>query len=503
MNRSADDSITLNGGGEFLNVALHCPAKQSSFSEWSTLTESANAVSGEKPSDYAFHTAKEENPWWSVDLKHLYEIEAIVISNRLGGWLERTRHLRVEIAPDERLEWQTLHAGYCVFGSKWTGDAFTIWLKGHVAARFVKLSLDDTEMFHLSQVEVFTSKTSVAFRTFCQSNQLQRLLEFNKSCPGQYIVSEPFGGPDEIVGLDINYSGRFGNLLIQFINAITLAERSNLKFIRLGKHELLGISHPIQINGITYLPFGAELFSKGRFLSGEFFNSDPFVPVLMPFLQFDSVSERNFTDVVQRVIRPNILRGIPLLNEVHHDDEVTIHIRSGDVFAPFTPIVRGYRQPPLSFYKLAVTRLINLYGIRRARLVFEDYGNPCVNAVIEWLESIHIPFRLQQGSVEQDMSALIDSPHLIFGHGTFGYAACRLSKHIVTLHYYEPELGGRYGSIPHIDHVYSVSDSGDYIEAYEYGKPFPDELGWFNTPENIATMLSYPLNRLSVREIFD
>ena len=486
---------------ELVNVALNCPAKQSSHSEWSQPDEAKNAVSGVKPTDYAFHTAREHKPWWSVDLVRAYDIEAIAISNRIGGWHHRARHIRIEVAADEQLDWHTLHAGYSVFGSKWSGDAFVIWLKGHVNARFIKLSLDETEMLHLSQVEVFANRKSVAFRDFCEGNGLKRLPQVNKSMSRPYAVTDTHGGPETITGIDINYSGRFGNLLIQLVNAIELAKKTGLKYIRLGKHPLLGTKNDIEIDGITYLPNGANLELKGRFLSGEFFNSDPFGPVLMPFLNFTDEFERSFTAIVQQVIRPYLLTGIPYASEVRHNDEVTVHLRAGDVFAEYTPVVRGYRQPPLSFYQLTILRLREMFGVNKAKLVFEDYGNPCVGALIAWLKDINMPIRLQRGTVEQDMSALIDAPHLVFGHGTFGYAACRLSRHIKTLHYYEPELGGRYGAIPQIDHIYSVSDAGDYITAYEYGKPFPEHLGWFNTDENRAAMLSYPIAYLSVKEL--
>ena len=134
-------------------------------------------------------------------------------------------------------------------------------------------------------------------------------------------------------------------------------------------------------------------------------------------------------------------------------------------------------------------------------MVFEDRGNPCVDALETWLRDQGITTRLQCGSLHQDMSALIDAPHLVLGHGTFGYAACRLSRRVKTLHYFEPELGGAYGSIGVIDQVFSVSDArGGYFKAYEYAKPFCDNEGWFNTAEDRALMLSYPVEALSICE---
>jgi hypothetical protein len=100
------------------------------------------------------------------------------------------------------------------------------------------------------------------------------------------------------------------------------------------------------------------------------------------------------------------------------------------------------------------------------------------------------------------MSALIDAPHLVFGHGTFGYAACRLSKRIETVHFFQPELGGAYGAIPTIEEVFAVSDArGEYIKAFEYGKPFGPSDGWRNTPEMRTRMLTYPGEFLHIEEL--
>lgn len=314
------------------------------------------------------------------------------------------------------------------------------------------------------------------------------------------LMSAPDVQGSEIVGLDISYSGRFGNLLHQYVNAIRIASQTGLTFIRLGEHDLLSIGEPFVLDRVRYFPQSVDLPADGFFISGDFFNTEDFRPLLNAHLKFDKADEEAATAVCQDIIRPRILRGTPLQGEEHPSDEITIHLRSGDVFDQDQPVIFGYRQPPLSFYRLVVARMMRTHGITRARLVFEDRGNPCVDALEQWLAESGIPCRIQCGTLDADLSALIDAPHLVFGHGTFGYAICHLSRHIRTVHYFAPELGGQYRFITTIDEVFEVADAaGRYIRAYEYGKPFGQDEGWRNTPTLRQTMLDYPADNLVLR----
>ena len=283
--------------------------------------------------------------------------------------------------------------------------------------------------------------------------------------------------------MKINISGRFGNLLLQYTNAFEIARRTGLKYVQLGHSELMNVANPTATDDLIILPPDAPLPPDGIFLCGVFFNSDVFLPLLGRFMQFTPADEAMHSFIAQAYIRPYLLTGLPLADK-RHDDEVTVHIRSGDIFAPDSYIESMYRQPPLSFYTLVITRMHEQGLIRRAQLVFEDKGNPCIEALEEWLIARGIPYKTQSGTLLDDMSALIDAPHLVFGYGTFGYGVCRLSKQVQSVHYFVPELGGRYGFIPQIRQVYSVSD--------REGK---------NTAEQRAMMLTYPADALQVDDV--
>ena len=483
-----------------VNVAIGGEASQSSLSPWSTDGEAANAISGAIGRDFAFHTEYEAQPWWQVDLKVVYPLDSIVVHNRLSGFHGRARTLKVEIA--ERTDrWVLIHAGYTHFGARGAdGQPLTLPIGSGLKARYVRLSLLEPEYLHLSQVEVLARRELVALSRYAEDHGLAGLDGSTTDFGRPYTLEWTGEAPGRIVGLKINHPGRFGNVLLQTTHAIELARRTGLRFVQLGFHALLDITAPVMVDGVTILPHSAPLPPDGLFLTGVFFNSSVFAPVLGPLLRCSAADERIHNRIAQRILRPHVLSGLPLPGEQHPEDEVTIHIRSGDLFQPGQEVERAYRQPPLAFYTLVVARLRAAGLIRRVRLIFEDRGNPCIDRLEAWLGEQDIPCRVQSGTLHQDMSALIDAPHLVFGYGTFGYAACRLSRAIRTLHYFAPELGGRYGLIETIERVYAVSDrQGQYIKALDWNGA--DHGEWMNTDEQRALMLAYPEEWLQVHEL--
>ncbi len=80
------------------NLALGKPALQSSTSKWSRsqvpADDAAGANNGKISGEAGFHTAKEINPWWQVDLQDDFIIYKIDIYNRRKN-AERLRNFRV------------------------------------------------------------------------------------------------------------------------------------------------------------------------------------------------------------------------------------------------------------------------------------------------------------------------------------------------------------------------------------------------------------------------
>lgn len=498
-------------GGRLENVALGKPASQSSLSQWSAEGEACNAVSGSLSQAFAFHTATEQSPWWCVDLLEPFAIERLVIHNRQeADFQDRASTLVVEISMDGA-RWTLVHKGVAFFGGGAVGRPLVLPLAGKLKAQFVRLSLTEWAALHLSQVEVFarTTKTMpaevIAFQNFQQINRLSALqLGENGWTQDQYALEiDPASElKNSIIGVKVAYAGRFGNFLHQHTHAILFAERTGLKFVQFGPHELFDFSRPIAVSGVELVPSGSALPTGGVILSGVFFNSDPLVPVLSPFHRFAREDEADHSRVALTFLRPLLIPHLSSLDE-KPQDELTIHIRSGDIFGTDEQVrfASWYRQPPLSFYQLVVDELVAAGTINKVLLVFEDRRNPCVDALESWLIEKKISVRAQSESLSGDISALLDAPHLVFGFGTFGYSVCRLSENIKTLHYFAPELGGRYAFIPSIARVFCVTDSeGGYFKAGEWGKVSGDG-EWANTTEQREMMLTYPRAALTIEHV--
>ncbi len=129
------------------------PASQSSTSQWSRANDALGALDGVKNGSFGFHTEKERNPWWQIDLGSLAAIAEIRVFNRLDCCSERARTLQVLVSTDNKA-WQVAyrHDGSTFGGAD--GKPLRIPL-GNPSARFVRLQLAEENWFHLDEVEVF------------------------------------------------------------------------------------------------------------------------------------------------------------------------------------------------------------------------------------------------------------------------------------------------------------------------------------------------------------
>ena len=145
-------ATAMQPGGGTRNLARGKPASQSSRSQWSRPDDPQGAVDGVINGSYAFHTNNEANPWWQVDLGARYRLSEVRLYNRLDCCGERARTLQVMLSDDGR-NWRTVyrHNG-AVFGGK-DGKPLVLPLSGE-QARHVRLQLNESNWFHLDEVEV-------------------------------------------------------------------------------------------------------------------------------------------------------------------------------------------------------------------------------------------------------------------------------------------------------------------------------------------------------------
>lgn len=468
----------------YVNVALGKPARQSTLSGWSTKLGAGQAVSGVMPDYYAIHTENELNPWWMVDLEYVYKIEKIVIHNRLDGFFERARTCMVEISKDGE-SWVTVHSGIAYFLGGKKGTPLQLPLFRRESARFVRVSLRAKDYLHLSQVEVFADgaqKIRDKYKLQTTTFGGKYLLRPAANHLLYQIEGETDGAGAALVGLRLTPIGRLGNQMIQISNAVAVARRIGARYVAIVNGGLINLTEPVTFEGITFLPTGAPAPEPGACLTGNFFYRHDLYPLL------EDLTRKECYEVVQDIIAPLFMQPMPLEKDVKHDDELTVHFRAGDIFSD-PAAAAGYTQPPLAFYTLLTRHLLSTKSIKRVRLVFENYGNPCIERFIEFLKKMKIPYRTQSGTLTEDLSALVNSKYLVFGFGSFGLAVCYLSTRIDTVFCFQSFSDTSYNDMPSVKNVVLIRD-----RAKKYTKVGE----WRNSPQQLKLMLDYPESSLEV-----
>jgi len=121
--------------------------------------DAAGGCDGIKDGTAGFHTQKQQDPWWQVDLGSLAKLGRIVIWNRTNDAraTQRARRLVVWLSADGKT-WEEIyrHDGAPFHGIK-GGKPLTVQASGR-AARYMRVGLADNEYFHLDEVEVFSAE---------------------------------------------------------------------------------------------------------------------------------------------------------------------------------------------------------------------------------------------------------------------------------------------------------------------------------------------------------
>ena len=115
--------------------------------------DAAGGCDGVKDGGPGFHTEKQDQPWWQVDLGAPRQVARVVIWNR-AECPERARTLQVKLSGDGR-SWTTVyrHDG-SMFQGVSDNKPLTVQLT-NLTARFVRIQLRGNDFLHLDEVEVF------------------------------------------------------------------------------------------------------------------------------------------------------------------------------------------------------------------------------------------------------------------------------------------------------------------------------------------------------------
>jgi hypothetical protein len=147
------DSINLNPNTN-LNLALNKPTVQSSVYQPEVYGyDPQGACNGKKDGGFGFHTIKENQPWWQIDLQGTYRLSKIRIYNRIN-FEARASTLNLLLSHDA-LNWELFYSNdkEHLFGGI-VGNPLLVDAQQKLA-RYVRLQLRENEYLHLDEVEIY------------------------------------------------------------------------------------------------------------------------------------------------------------------------------------------------------------------------------------------------------------------------------------------------------------------------------------------------------------
>ncbi|WP_244025367.1 coagulation factor 5 8 type domain-containing protein [Methylobacterium sp. J-048] len=419
-----------------------------------------------------------DTTWMEIDLGGRFPIHSIVVMDGEGG--APAADVAVLFSQD---------------GASWSEPG----IEGRQRAagfRAAFIEPDERAWARLVRVAVSASETNAAVQVRCDEAAfdliaLRAMLDLdvtllNEKPGANAFTSYSLGsGPRRksrtLVGVSTFQNGAFGNCLIQYIIALSVAKALNLKYVAVPKFDrskVIFLTERLTRDGITFLPPDEELPADGYFLSGLFFDPTQFQRQVSLDAPPDSRA------IIQGMIRP-LFNGLPATFPAKADDQLLIHIRSGDIFS--TWVDPHYPQPPFAFYRMVIDRLLGEGRIRSVKLVFENRLNPVIAEVEAYAGSLGLPVETQSESLVADVAALVNGRYLVFGLGTFGPAICHLSERVEQVFYFASNWPQIFRGIPSIDKVVEVRDIAErYIKVGE----------WQNTDAQRRMMIDYPAEAL-------
>ena len=274
--------------------------------------------------------------------------------------------------------------------------------------------------------------------------------------------------------VEVSRLSRFGNAIIQLVNAMDLANAVGARevsvvgawFLPMGDTDIAGVT---VINHATP-EARAQASQAAVTLAGVMFNRNDLLPAVAHHVSGSVVSALGPALTVPR------LDPLP-------PDHLVIHVRAGDIFASANP-APTYGQPPLAFYQ----RLLQHAPWSAVTVVYEDTGNPVVEPLLTQCRALGLTTHSVSGDLADDLAVVLSARTLACGWGTFGFVVAGLSEHCSTFVSFDSvqvPLGGRPMSI-----LVATDLRGGYREAVLSGN-------WANTPQQRDLMLNYRVDDVS------
>lgn len=199
-----------------INIAKNAKVTFSSKSQWSTDDDYTEIVTAEHQRDFSFHTNKEQNPWVELDLGDIYVLHNIVVFNRKNSCQVRAYTLQVAISSDKK-NYELIHKGFIPFKEK-----IEFNLASLKTARYVKLSLNSFDYFHLSKIEVLIDESKNSGLIF-DNQSIPDKIKFNTfyigSCRYMELFPKHFPARLHTTKEIINYLNNYNKIDLDMVDA--------------------------------------------------------------------------------------------------------------------------------------------------------------------------------------------------------------------------------------------------------------------------------------------
>ena len=333
-------------------------ACQSSQSKWSKENDAQRAVVENEYNDFAFHTAKEVNPWWEIEFKLPVNLEYIIINNRKRSPFDEIASNLSIVAYDKESRETLLHMGTVYFGSEPQGCPLIIPLKSKVSVKRLKITLLKEDYLHLSNINLlvadplgsFNDKpVFIANRADGLGERLRTLLNsmvLAKKTDGHFIFSWPTSfSANEFHSIDKPENIFSHDFIESYLVDREMLNRCELKSLE----DIQDIKEDLQGD---YRKIGVTLDQK--FLKNQI--NDKNIHIERIGLEYRLAFERiDFNKIVTKAI--NLARSVKLRNNV-----LGIHLRTGDIVYGKYRYMDRYHNKVVPFYTVEtiVTRYLNM-----------------------------------------------------------------------------------------------------------------------------------------------
>lgn len=279
------------------------------------------------------------------------------------------------------------------------------------------------------------------------------------------------------VAVLINAVGRFGNSVIQVVNAGFLAKHLHARDTLYFRFDAIRQT-PFEIEeDISYLQI--PLWGKHRNAPDIIWRTDA---IYRGGLVFDPCEPlaRSIAVALRRAI------GFPHVDNTP-EDYLVIHLRGGDIFGgnPHP----DYGQPPLAFY----FRVLEDRPWAGVTLISEDEANPCLRGIIDWCSIRSTPVLVRgKASLSEAVELLGTATSVVLSRGSFGPAALFLNPRRRTVFFFGEEFhpilcfqGTELYRVPDLTEEYSTKVMAG---------------NWLNDPIQRSLMISLPKESLASPE---